>query len=66
MQSAANNHFIMIPSWFYKFLIAMCVISLCIIGYKIADGEQDRSFIWFGFLFLTAVWYALRQLRTKD
>jgi len=55
----------MIPDWFYKLLIAMCVITLCILGYKIADGEQNRSFIWFGFLFLMAIWYGLRQLRNN-
>jgi len=51
----------MIPSWFWRLLIVMCVISLAIIGYKIAMGERNRAFIWYSFLFLMAIWFAIRQ-----
>jgi hypothetical protein len=44
-------------------MIGMCILCLAIIGYRIYGGEQNRSFIWFAFLFLMAIWYALRQLR---
>ena len=56
----------MIPSWFWKLLIAMCVVCLCIIGYKVVQGERNRSFIWYSFLFLMAIWFAIRQKRNAD
>ncbi len=56
----------MIPKWFWKLLISMCVICLCIIGYKIAAGERNRAFIWYSFLFLMAIWFAIRQQRNAS
>ncbi|MGB3590148.1 MAG: hypothetical protein WBA16_00550 [Nonlabens sp.] len=55
-----------IPIWFWKLMIIMCAVCVAIIGYRIYTGEQNRSFIWFAFLFLMAIWYALRQLRAGD
>ncbi|GAK97845.1 hypothetical protein JCM19294_384 [Nonlabens tegetincola] len=56
----------MIPAWFYKLLITMSVICLILIGYRIVSGEQNRSFIWYAFLFLMAIWFGMRQLRMSN
>lgn len=55
----------MLPTWFWKLLIVMCVVCLSIIGFKVISGERDRSFIWYSFLFLMAIWFGLRQQRAS-
>ncbi len=54
-----------IPKWFWQILMATSIVGSCYTLYLMATGEQDRSYIWYLFAFLMAVWFAMRQLRKK-
>jgi hypothetical protein len=52
-----------IPKWFWQILLYTSCIGSGYVLYLMATGEQDRGYIWYLFLFLMAVWFAMRQLR---
>lgn len=52
-----------IPKWFWQILMVTTIIGSCYTIYLMSTGEQDRSYIWYLFAFLMALWFAMRQLR---
>ncbi len=55
-----------IPKWFWQILLGSSIAGSAITVYLMATGAQERSYIWYLFLFLMAVWFALRQLRKSS
>jgi len=54
-----------IPKWFWQILLYTGVLGAGFTVYLMATGEQERSYIWYLFLFMMAVWFAMRQLRKE-
>ncbi|WP_194850007.1 hypothetical protein [Nonlabens antarcticus] len=55
-----------IPKWFWQILVFTSLIGSGFTLYLMATGEKDRSYIWYLFLFLTSLWFALRQVRKSN
>lgn len=55
-----------IPKWFWQILLYSSLLGGLFTLYLMANGAQERSYIWYLFLFLMAVWFALRGLRRNS
>ncbi|SCY43075.1 hypothetical protein SAMN05192588_2848 [Nonlabens sp. Hel1_33_55] len=52
-----------IPKWFWKILFYTSCVGSGYVLFLMATGEKDRGYIWYLFLFLMALWFAMRQMR---
>ncbi|AZQ43543.1 hypothetical protein [Nonlabens ponticola] len=56
-----------IPKWFWQLMILCCLVGAGFAGYYlIIDKNEETGYVWYVFLFLMALWYALRQMRKAD
>gem|GEM_PF-4119163 len=54
-----------IPKWFWQILFFTSILGSIFTIYLMATGNKERSYIWYLFLFLMAVWFSMRQVRKQ-
>ncbi len=54
-----------LPKWFWQILLYTSILGSGYTVYLMSTGAQDRSYIWYLFLFMMAIWFAMRQVRKQ-